>query len=160
VSEPGERPTRPVARRWQSLSTWVQVASILGSFAAVVGVIFAIIQAGGSGSDQRARPMPTATATGGNTSPATPTPTAPRATPNYEVARKGKLILQRYWSVDLDSGRQTMDTFDRDIDMYDETDDDGKRKHTVAQIAAELGVSRPTIYRHLAKTAGLAHPAA
>lgn len=37
--------------------------------------------------------------------------------------------------------------------MYDETDDDDKRKHTVAQIAAELGVSRPTIYRHLAKTA-------
>ncbi len=28
--------------------------------------------------------------------------------------------------------------------IYDETDD-GKRKHTVAQIAAELGVSRPTI---------------
>ena len=36
--------------------------------------------------------------------------------------------------------------------MYDETGDDGKRKHTVAQIAAEFGVSRPTIYRHLAKT--------
>ena len=36
--------------------------------------------------------------------------------------------------------------------MYDETDGDGKRKHTVAQIAAEFGVSRPTIYRHLAKT--------
>lgn len=45
-------------------------------------------------------------------------------------------------------------------EMYDETDDNGKRKHTVAQIAAEFGVSRPTIYRHLAKTAGLAHPAA
>jgi DNA invertase Pin-like site-specific DNA recombinase len=45
-------------------------------------------------------------------------------------------------------------------EMYDETDDDGKRKHTVAQIAAEFGVSRPTIYRHLSKTAGLAHPAA
>jgi DNA invertase Pin-like site-specific DNA recombinase len=45
-------------------------------------------------------------------------------------------------------------------EMYDETDDDGKRKHTVAQIAAEFGVSRPTIYRHLAKTASLAHPAA
>jgi AcrR family transcriptional regulator len=44
--------------------------------------------------------------------------------------------------------------------MYDETGDDGKRKHTVAQIAAEFGVSRPTIYRHLAKTAGLAQPAA
>jgi DNA invertase Pin-like site-specific DNA recombinase len=36
--------------------------------------------------------------------------------------------------------------------MYDETGEDGKRKHTVAQIAAEFGVSRPTIYRHLAKT--------
>lgn len=33
--------------------------------------------------------------------------------------------------------------------MYDETDQDGKRAHTVAQIAAEFGVSRPTIYRHL-----------
>jgi DNA invertase Pin-like site-specific DNA recombinase len=39
-------------------------------------------------------------------------------------------------------------------EMYDETGQDGKRKHTVAQIAAEFGVSRPTIYRHLAKTAG------
>jgi len=38
-------------------------------------------------------------------------------------------------------------------EMYDETGQDGKRKHTVAQIAAEFGVSRPTIYRHLAKTA-------
>ena len=36
--------------------------------------------------------------------------------------------------------------------MYDETDEDGKRAHTVAQIAAEFGVSRPTIYRHLTKT--------
>jgi DNA invertase Pin-like site-specific DNA recombinase len=35
--------------------------------------------------------------------------------------------------------------------MYDETSDDGKRKHTVADIAAEFGVTRPTIYRHLAK---------
>ena len=35
--------------------------------------------------------------------------------------------------------------------MYDETKD-GKRAHTVAQIAAEFGVSRPTIYRHLTKT--------
>jgi DNA invertase Pin-like site-specific DNA recombinase len=33
--------------------------------------------------------------------------------------------------------------------MYDETGPDGKRRHTVAQIAAEFGVSRPTIYRHL-----------
>ena len=38
--------------------------------------------------------------------------------------------------------------------MYDETGQNGKRKHTVAQIAAEFGVSRPTIYRHLAKTPG------
>ncbi len=38
--------------------------------------------------------------------------------------------------------------------MYDETGEDGKRSHTVAQIAAEFGVSRPTIYRHLAKTTG------
>ena len=35
-------------------------------------------------------------------------------------------------------------------EMYDETGEDGKRRHTVAQIAAEFGVSRPTIYRHLA----------
>lgn len=38
--------------------------------------------------------------------------------------------------------------------MYDETGEDGKRRHTVGQIAAEFGVSPPTIYRHLAKTAG------
>jgi DNA invertase Pin-like site-specific DNA recombinase len=38
--------------------------------------------------------------------------------------------------------------------MYDETGQNGKRKHTVAQIAAEFGVSRPTIHRHLAKTPG------
>ena len=38
--------------------------------------------------------------------------------------------------------------------MYDETGPDGKHKHTVAQIASEFGVSRPTIYRHLSKTAG------
>jgi DNA invertase Pin-like site-specific DNA recombinase len=35
--------------------------------------------------------------------------------------------------------------------MYDEVGDDGKQKHTVQQIAAEFGVTRPTIYRHLAK---------
>lgn len=35
-------------------------------------------------------------------------------------------------------------------EMYDELGEDGKRTHTVAQIAAEFGVSRPTIYRHLA----------
>jgi DNA invertase Pin-like site-specific DNA recombinase len=35
--------------------------------------------------------------------------------------------------------------------MYDELGDDGKRKYTVQQIAAEFGVTRPTIYRHFAK---------
>ena len=39
-------------------------------------------------------------------------------------------------------------------EMDDETGEDGKRKHTVATIAAEFGVSRPTIYRHLGKTTG------
>lgn len=34
---------------------------------------------------------------------------------------------------------------------YDEKDGYGKRKHTVQQIADEFGVTRPTIYRHLAK---------
>src|SRR6266704_2238686 len=33
--------------------------------------------------------------------------------------------------------------------MYDETGSDGKRRYTVAQIAAEFGVTRPTIYRAL-----------
>jgi DNA invertase Pin-like site-specific DNA recombinase len=33
--------------------------------------------------------------------------------------------------------------------MYEETSPDGHRAYTVAQIAAEFGVSRPTIYRHL-----------
>jgi DNA-binding phage protein len=33
--------------------------------------------------------------------------------------------------------------------MYEETGPDGKRCYTVAQIAAESGVTRPTIYRHL-----------
>ncbi|MGH3867710.1 MAG: recombinase family protein [Pseudonocardiaceae bacterium] len=37
-------------------------------------------------------------------------------------------------------------------EMYEETGDDGKRRYTVAQIAAEFGVTRPTIYRHLGKT--------
>jgi DNA invertase Pin-like site-specific DNA recombinase len=37
-------------------------------------------------------------------------------------------------------------------EMYDERGDDGKRRYTVAQIAAEFGVTRPTIYRHLRKT--------
>jgi len=35
--------------------------------------------------------------------------------------------------------------------MYEETDPDGRRAHTVAAIAAEFGVTRPTVYRHLAK---------
>ncbi len=35
--------------------------------------------------------------------------------------------------------------------MYDELGDDGKRRYTVAQITAEFGVTRPTIYRHLAQ---------
>jgi DNA invertase Pin-like site-specific DNA recombinase len=33
--------------------------------------------------------------------------------------------------------------------MYDELGDDGKRKHTVQDIAEELGVARTTIYRYL-----------
>lgn len=34
-------------------------------------------------------------------------------------------------------------------EMYDELGDDGKRKHTVQEIANELGVARTTIYRYL-----------
>lgn len=33
--------------------------------------------------------------------------------------------------------------------MYGETGEDGKRRYTVAEIAAEFGVTRPTIYRAL-----------
>jgi predicted DNA-binding transcriptional regulator YafY len=33
--------------------------------------------------------------------------------------------------------------------MYEETGADGSRRYTAAQIAAEFGVTRPTIYRHL-----------
>ena len=42
--------------------------------------------------------------------------------------------------------------------MYDELGDDGKRRYTVAEIAAEFGVTRPTIYRALepARRAGTA----
>ena len=36
--------------------------------------------------------------------------------------------------------------------MYEETGDDGRRRYTVAQIADEFGVTRPTIYRHLKPT--------
>jgi DNA invertase Pin-like site-specific DNA recombinase len=39
-------------------------------------------------------------------------------------------------------------------EMYEETGEDGKRRYTVAQIAAEFGVARPTIYRHLTRAAG------
>ena len=42
--------------------------------------------------------------------------------------------------------------------MYDETGADGKRAHTVQQIADEFGVTRPTIYRHLSKQARLIGP--
>ncbi|MFI6560415.1 recombinase family protein [Streptomyces sp. NPDC050534] len=34
-------------------------------------------------------------------------------------------------------------------EMYDELGDDGKRKHTVQDIADQLGVARTTIYRYL-----------
>ena len=37
-------------------------------------------------------------------------------------------------------------------DMYDQTGPDGRRAHTVSEIAAEFGVSRPTIYRHLQRS--------
>lgn len=37
--------------------------------------------------------------------------------------------------------------------MYDELDEQGKRRYTVGQIAAEFGVTRPTIYRHLNRPA-------
>jgi predicted transcriptional regulator len=33
--------------------------------------------------------------------------------------------------------------------MYDETTSSGRHIYTVAQIAKEFGVTRPTIYRHL-----------
>jgi DNA invertase Pin-like site-specific DNA recombinase len=39
-------------------------------------------------------------------------------------------------------------------EMYDETGPDGKRTHTVQQIADEFGVTRPTIYRHLTAAGG------
>ena len=41
--------------------------------------------------------------------------------------------------------------------MYAETGADGKRRYTVAEIAAELGVTRPTIYRALNHDQGAAH---
>jgi len=45
-------------------------------------------------------------------------------------------------------------------DMYEETGPDGRRVHTVAQIAAEFGVTRPTIYRHLARLPTMTQAAA
>ena len=36
-------------------------------------------------------------------------------------------------------------------EMYEETGPNGKRRYTVAQIAAEFGVTRPTVYRHLSR---------
>lgn len=38
-------------------------------------------------------------------------------------------------------------------EMYDELGEDGKRKHTVQDIANELGVARTTIYRYLERKA-------
>jgi DNA invertase Pin-like site-specific DNA recombinase len=37
--------------------------------------------------------------------------------------------------------------------MYEEKGSDGRRAYTVAQIAAEFGVTRPTIHRHLERSA-------
>jgi DNA invertase Pin-like site-specific DNA recombinase len=37
--------------------------------------------------------------------------------------------------------------------MYAELDEAGRRRYTVGQIAAEFGVTRPTIYRHLDRQA-------
>jgi len=42
--------------------------------------------------------------------------------------------------------------------MYDEPGPDGKRAHTVQQIAEEFGVTRPTIYRHLQRPDHLTRP--
>jgi DNA invertase Pin-like site-specific DNA recombinase len=39
-------------------------------------------------------------------------------------------------------------------EMYGEIGPEGKRRHTVAQIAAGFGVSRATIYRHLGAAPG------
>jgi DNA invertase Pin-like site-specific DNA recombinase len=38
-------------------------------------------------------------------------------------------------------------------ELYNELGEDGKHRYTVAQIAAEFGVTRPTIYRHLQRSA-------
>ncbi len=42
--------------------------------------------------------------------------------------------------------------------MYDETGADGRRKHTVAEIAEPFGVSRKTVYRHLEPSGGRRQP--
>ena len=42
--------------------------------------------------------------------------------------------------------------------MYDETGADGRRKHTVAEIAETFGVSRKTVYRHLEPSGGRRQP--
>lgn len=42
--------------------------------------------------------------------------------------------------------------------MYEEKSPDGRRAHTVAKIAAEFAVSRPTIYRHLQPRVSAATP--
>lgn len=44
-------------------------------------------------------------------------------------------------------------------DMYDEKGEDGRRRYTVAEIAAEFGVTRPTIYRHLQAQSASGAPA-
>lgn len=41
--------------------------------------------------------------------------------------------------------------------MHEETDDMGRRVHTVAAIVAELGVTQPTIYRHPPSSPATAH---
>ncbi len=43
--------------------------------------------------------------------------------------------------------------------MYDQIDEQGHNRFTVAQIAAEFGVSRPTIYRYLDQAPKAAEPA-
>ncbi len=43
--------------------------------------------------------------------------------------------------------------------MYDQIDEQGHNKFTVAQIAAEFGVSRPTIYRYLDQAPKASKPA-
>jgi AcrR family transcriptional regulator len=42
--------------------------------------------------------------------------------------------------------------------MYDETGPDGRRRYTVAEIATEFGVTRPTIYRHVTSTNAVCDP--